>query len=92
MQHSQDIHGTTREYSYIQYSQNIISEYSPEFHWEFFRNILGISYGNVPQIFYEHIFARWVTPLDLVLKNAGSLYILTRDFGVDILLPVRFDQ
>ena len=23
-----------------------------------FRNILGISYGNVPQVFYEHIFAR----------------------------------
>ena len=26
-----------------------------------FPNILGISHGNVPRIFDEHIFARWVT-------------------------------
>ena len=26
-----------------------------------FPNILGISQGNVPRIFHEHIFARWVT-------------------------------
>ena len=37
--------------------REIISEYSPEFHWEFFPNILGISQGNLPGIFHEHIFA-----------------------------------
>ena len=34
-------------------------EYSPEFHWEFSPNILVISQGDVPRIFYEDIFARW---------------------------------
>ena len=33
-------------------------EYSPEFHLELFRNILGISHGNVSRIFHEHIFVR----------------------------------
>ena len=34
-------------------------EYSPEFHWGFSPNILVISQGDVPRIFYEDIFARW---------------------------------
>ena len=56
-----DIHGTLlREYSYIQYSLNIIWEYSPEFHSELFPNIPGIYHWNVPRIFHEYIFARWV--------------------------------
>ena len=33
----------------------------PGFHWELFSNILGISQGNTPRIFQEHLFARWVT-------------------------------
>ena len=56
----QDIHGTSREYSYIQYSRNIISEYSPEFHRELFLNIPRIYRGNAPPIFHEQIFARCV--------------------------------
>ena len=56
----QDIHGTSRQYSYIQYSRNIISEYSPEFHRELFLNIPRIYRGNAPPIFHEQIFARCV--------------------------------
>ena len=32
---------------------NIISEYSQEFHWELYPNIMGISHGNVPRL---HVF------------------------------------
>ena len=39
--------------SYIQYSRNIIWEYSPEFQRELFQNILGIHHWNVPRIFHE---------------------------------------
>ena len=53
----QDIHGISRQYSYIQYSRNIISEYSPEFHRQLFPNIPRIYRGNVPPIFYEQIFS-----------------------------------
>ena len=35
-------------------------EYSPEFHRQPFPNIPGIYDGNVPRIFHEHVFARWV--------------------------------
>ena len=38
----------------------LFREYSLEFHTELFPNILGISHGNVPRIFHEHIFTRWV--------------------------------
>ena len=48
------------EYSYIQYSRNIIWGYSPEFYRELFPNIPGIYHGNVPRIFHENIFARYV--------------------------------
>ena len=48
-----DIYRTIREYSYIQYFQNIIWEYSPEFHRELFPNILRIYHGNVPRILHE---------------------------------------
>ena len=41
---------------YIQYSRNIIWDYSPEFLREFFSNIPRI---DVPGIFHEYIFARW---------------------------------
>ena len=34
------------------FPQNFIENY--------FQNILGISQGNVPRIFHEDIFARWV--------------------------------
>ena len=49
---------------FIQYSQNIIWEYSAEFHRELFPNILGIYHGNVPQIFPKHIFARWESSIN----------------------------
>ena len=59
------------------------SEYFSDFHWGFFPNILGISQGNVPQIFLEHIFARWVvtsisdqykTPLGLKLRRHYKVF------------------
>ena len=34
-----------------------------------FPNILGIYHGNVPRIFHEHIFTRWV------ISSAEQLYI-----------------
>ena len=37
----------------IQYSRNIIWEYSSEFHRELFPNILEIYHRNVPRIFHE---------------------------------------
>ena len=91
--HSQDIHGTIRGYSYIQYSQKIFSEYSPEFHWEYFPNILGISHGNVPRIFHEHIFARWVQLLSKInirknrfenLKRSKHLWIYLFEFRLGL--------
>ena len=58
-----DIHRTFKEYSYIQYSWNIIWEYSPKFNRKLFLNIPGIYHLNVSRIFHKHIFARWVITL-----------------------------
>ena len=43
----------------MQYSRNIICEYSPEFHTEPFLDIPGTYHGKVPKIFHEYIFERW---------------------------------
>ena len=58
----------------IQYSQDIISQYSSEFHRELFRIILGISHGNVQWIFHKHIFAWWVFTILIMEVNAKNFF------------------
>ena len=63
-------------------------EYSPEFHIELFPNIPGIYHGNVPQIFQEHIFVRWVNyQIEYSMQNLRSLVIDISTYGV-LLVPL----
>ena len=57
---------------------NITWEYSPIFHRERFLNIPGIYHGNVPQIFHQHIFARWgaASNADAVAVNPIAIKIV----------------
>lgn len=43
-------------------------EYSPEFGWEFSPNILVISQGDVPRIFYENIFVLWGAEAEQIIE------------------------
>ena len=56
---SAGIHGTVREYFYIQYSRNIISEYSAEFNWKLFPNKLG----NISWEFSTNIPRTYICPM-----------------------------
>ena len=54
-------------------------EYSTEFHRELFPNIPGIYHGNVPRIFHEHIFVRWVRAF--FFKNQGNFFNFQKRVG-----------
>ena len=60
-------HSTNIRNSLIQQGKLLL--YSPEFHWKFFLNILGISYGNVPR---TYIFTResWFKNLAIGLTRS----------------------
>ena len=53
-----------RECSYIQYSRNIISENSPEFHWEFSSNVLEYT-GNISRERSRNIPQAYVCPVGI---------------------------
>ena len=68
-----NIHGTAREFSNIQYCWDIILEYSPEFHCEFF------------QIYWEYLkgmFHEYICPLGNGLVRKVTSFVKSSMFDV----------